>query len=133
MGKSARSVYNASRILTDSISSAVELRRAQSGTYFFVSASAATTITLPEPADGNYFRFIVRDGMTQEITVQTQEGLNMYGPLVTEQGGAGVTITENSNGSVVLGAGAAAGSYLDVMYSNDAWYISGIASGSAWS
>jgi hypothetical protein len=133
MDKSARSVYNASRILTDSISSTVELRRAQSGTYFFVSSSATIAITLPDPVDGNYFRFIVKNGMTQQMTVQSQEGLNMYGPLVTEQGGAGVTITENSNVSITLGAGAAAGSYLDVMCSNSAWYVSGIASGSAWS
>lgn len=133
MGKSARSVYNSSRILTDSLSSTIELRRGQSGTYFFVSASAGITITLPQPVEGNYFRFIIKDGMTQQMTVQAQDGISMYGPLVTEQGGAGVSITENSNTSVVLGAGAAAGSYLDAMYSSNAWYISGIASGSVWS
>ena len=132
MGKSARSTYNSSKILTTPIESSANLRRNQSGTYFFVSSSAAVSFTLPAGQTGNYFRFIIKDGMTQQVTVSSSD--NMYGPLVTQHSAGAVSITENTDGSIVLGAGAAAGSYLDVLYGDDhKWYVSGIASGSAWS
>lgn len=132
MGKSARSTYNSSKILTEALESSADVRRNQTGTYFFVSSSAAISLTLPDGTTGNYFRFIIKDGMTQQVTVSASD--NMYGPLVTQHGGGAVSISENTDNSIVLGAGAAAGSYLDVLYGDDhKWYVSGIASGSAWS
>ena len=79
------------RELTEAVTATNVITAAESGTTFFLDAVGGFTSTLPAPAAGLHFKFVVKTAPTTAYIIATNAGDNvLYGLTVERAGGAGV-------------------------------------------
>mgnify|MGYP003117000338 FL=1 len=105
---------------------------AETGELYFIIATNDVVITLPEPQDGAYFKFLVSKvvGGGKSVIIKTATANTlMDGYLVQESASGNIDALSQSNGSdkdkVTIGAAAAAGSYLECYSDGTKWMCQG--------
>ena len=104
---------------------------AESGTVFFLDAVGGFTSTLPAPAAGLVFTFIVKTAPTTAYIITTNGGSNvLYGKVVERAGGAGVAGAAQDTVNFVASQ-AIIGDRYDFACDGTNWYMTGIVDVSA--
>ena len=108
------------------------INAAETGELYFIIATNDVVVTLPEPQDGAYFKFlvskVVAGGKSVIIKTATANTL-MDGYLVQESASGNIDALSQSNANdndkVTIGAGATAGSYLECYSDGTKWMCQG--------
>ena len=138
VGRAAR-VASKQRIETIDASSANATKvigDAETGELYFIDATNNVTITLPAPADGAYFKFmisvLVGSGKSVVVNAKAANTL-MDGYLIQESQSGNIDVLDQSDASandkVTFGAGALAGSWLECYSDGTKWLCCGRATG----
>jgi len=129
--------------VTEAAGAAVALTAAMSGKTFFINSdSGATTYTLPAPAAGLHYKWIVTANCTDATIIKTADITDTTGDMLVGgllvcsaaavntfvEAGANVnTLTLDDN---VNNAGQGAGSWIEVYCTEDpTWFITGVLNG----
>ena len=141
MAKVGRAARVASKQRTETIDAssadaAKVVGDAETGELYFIDATNSVTITLPAPADGAYFKFMISVlvGSGKTVVVKTKAANTlMDGYLVQESASGEVDALSQSDASandkVTFGAGALAGSWLECYSDGTKWLCCGRATG----
>ena len=128
MAKISRTPFNASRWITDNISSDTTITKKLTGRCLFVTANGTTNLTVNFLDNGCYFKIIAKANTTGAINISfpSMEGVlisdNTSAVALTNAGDAGQTV-------LTLPSGATAGSYVDLICDGEKWYVTGMAHG----
>lgn len=141
MAKVARAARVASkqRVETIDASSADATKviaAAETGELYFIDATNSVTVTLPAPADGAYFKFMisvaVASGKSVVINANAADVL-MDGHLIQENASSNIQVVSQSDASdddkVTFGVGCTAGSFLECYSDGTKWLCYGRATG----
>ena len=104
------------------LSAATTITADQSGTTFLLSGVVGYAITLPSPAAGLKYKFIVQDLFATTDWVITATGAIMYGPLMelsSIQAVAGATTINLELGADTIG------DWISLESDGTNWYVSG--------
>lgn len=111
-----------SSALTVSPSAATTLTASQSGSLVLLDAAAGYAVTLPSPAAGLSFRFVVKSLFATTDWVITSASANMYGTIM--EAGALQAVAGATTINLELGADTI-GDYIDVYSDGTNWYVAG--------
>ena len=104
---------------------------AESGATFYLNAAGGFTSTLPAPALGMWFRFIVKTAPTTAYIIVTTSGSNlMYGMMLERAGGAGVAGAARDTFNFVANQ-AIIGDWVEFYSDGTNWYYRGMVDVSA--
>ena len=100
---------------------------AQSGTTFYLSATGGFTSTLPAPALGLVYRFVVKTAPTgASYIITTTSGSNLlFGMFVERAGGAGVAGAAQDTQNFVVN-NAIVGDWAEYRSDGTNWYLHGM-------
>lgn len=99
---------------------------AESGTTYYLDLAAGFTSTLPAPALGLWFRFIVKTAPTGSYVITTNAGANViYGMFVERAGGAGVAGAAQDTQNFVLNQSKIA-DWAEYFSDGTNWYVRGM-------
>jgi len=100
---------------------------AQSGTTFYLSATGGFTSTLPAPALGLVYRFVVKTAPTgASYIITTTSGSNLlFGMFVERAGGAGVAGAAQDTQNFVVN-NAIVGGWAEYRSDGTKWYLHGM-------
>ena len=141
MAKVARAARVASkqRVETIDASSADATKviaAAETGELYFIDATNDVVVTLPAPADGAYFKFMISAEVAtgKSVIVKTKAADTlMDGYLVQESASGEIDALSQSDASandkVTFGQGATAGSWLECYSDGTKWLCCGRATG----
>ena len=119
------------RNLSEAVTATNVITAAESGTVFFLDAVGGFTSTLPAPAAGLVFTFIVKTAPTTAYIITTNAGGNvLYGKTVERAGGAGVAGAAQDTVNFVASQ-AIIGDRYDFVSDGTNWYMEGIVDVSA--
>lgn len=98
----------------------------ESGTTFFLNAAGGFTSTLPAPAAGLRFKFIVKTAPTTAYVIVTTSGANiMYGMMLERAGTAGVAGAAEDTFNFVAN-NAIVGDWVEFESDGTNWYYHGM-------
>lgn len=99
---------------------------AESGTTYYLNAAGGFTSTLPAPAQGMKFRFIVKTAPTTSYVITTNSGANiLYGMMLERAGGAGVAGAAQDTFNFVANQ-AKIGDWVEFYSDGTNWYYHGM-------
>lgn len=128
MAKIARTPYNASRWLTQKVSSDTNLTIKHTGRCIFVTANGTVNLNINFLDNGSYFKIIVREATAGSINLNFS---SMEGVLVSDDT-TDVRLTnagESNQTTLTIPSGASAGTYVDLLCDGKKWYLNGMAHG----
>ena len=125
MAKIARTPFNASRIITEGISSDKDLLERTTGYTYFVTAASPVNINVRYIDKGSYYKFILKEDSTGDIVVTTP---SLVGLLISDDGS--VSVIEDVGTTLTIPSGAKAGTYVDLICDGSKWYARGMSAGS---
>lgn len=125
MAKISRTPFNASRMITESISSDKTLLKKSTGNTYFVTAPTAVAINIDYADKGCYYKFIIKKDTEATITITTP---SLVGLMISDNGSIGVI--EGAGTTLTIHANAKAGTYVDLVCDGTKWYARGMSSGS---
>lgn len=105
----------------ESVSAALSPAAADSGKTYILNGGTGVAITLPAPASGLSYKFIVGAAFTTDYVI-TATGAIMYG--VVEEAGAVQAVAGATTLTLEDGA-EAVGDYLELLSDGTNWYVSG--------
>ena len=129
--------------VTEAAGAAVGLTAAMSGKVFFINSdSGATTYTLPAPAAGLHYKWIVTANMTDPIIIKTADTTDTTGDMLR---GALYQLANDNDSTVVEASGdvntltlddnaangaCGIGSWVEVICTEDpVWFVTGVING----
>ena len=119
------------RNLSELVTATNVITAAESGTVFFLDVVGGFTSTLPAPAAGLNFSFIVKTAPTTAYIIATNGGANvLYGKVVERAGGAGVAGAAQDTVNFVASQ-AIIGDRYDFVCDGTNWHMKGIVDVSA--
>ena len=109
---------------TETLTGAKTLVEGDSGTLFFLKASAGATITLPALKAGLNFKFIVADNFaTSNWVIDSAEGDNIEGALTV----AGAVVVAGAEDQINLVASAESkGDFVELYCNGTNWFVHGV-------
>lgn len=128
MSKIARTPFNASRMITDQISSSRNLSERTKGYTYFVTADSEIDINISYLDKGSYYKFIIKEETTGSITMTLP---SLVGLMISDVAGT-VSVVEDSGNTLTIPSGAKAGTYIDLLCDGSKWYARGMSAGSAF-
>lgn len=112
--------------LSEVVTAANVLTAAESGTTFYLSAAAGFLTTLPAPALGLHFKFVVKTAPTSNgYTIGTPTADIIYGMAVERAGGAGVAASAEDLITLVANQ-SIPGDWLEIRSDGTNWYVHGM-------
>ena len=131
MAKIARTPFNAARWLTQNISSDAQISNKLTGYSQYVTAdSQAVNLTVNYKEQGCYMKIILVETSSYDLNLvlPAMEGVAIY-----DEGGVDiVSLGDNDETTLILPAGATAGSYFDLICDGDKWYVQAMTHGVTW-
>ncbi len=129
----ARASAAAVALAAEVVTAANIITAAESGKTFYLSLAGGFASTLPAPALGLSFRFIVKTAPTTAYTIGTNAGDNvMFGMMVERVGGAGVAGASRDVFNFVANL-AIVGDWVEFYSDGTNWYYHGMTDASAGS
>ena len=109
---------------TEAVTAANVITAAESGTVYFLNSATEFASTLPAPAAGLHYKFIVKAAPSgASYTIVTNGGANVIQGSATVDGAAVPAVDEDT---ITLTDGAAAvGDWVEVVSDGTNWYVSG--------
>lgn len=140
MAKVARAARNASRMRVETLSGAKTIESAETGELYLVSA--ASTVTLPTPQDGAYFKFILSADITSDSALVIQShaaGAGDFGGAIkisvigstgaaTDMAAAAQKLPSVGKDKLTIGDAskkAHCGSFVECMCDGTNWFLTG--------
>lgn len=112
--------------LSESVVATNVITAAESGTTFYLNAIGGFTSTLPAPALGLYFKFVVKTAPTTAYIITTNGGANvLFGQVVERAGGAGVAGASQDTINFVANQAIIADWY-EFRSDDTNWYVHGM-------
>ena len=112
---------------TASSTASQTLVASDSGTTYFLNAAAGQAVSLPSPADGLRFRFIVATAPTSNTTTVVATAAVIEGSVTV----AGLVIAGANETTITFTANAAlVGDWCELISDGTSWFISGQATAS---
>ena len=141
MSRVARSARVASRQRVETLSGTKTIASAETGELYLVSA--ATTVTLPSPQDGAYFKFIISADITDASALVIKSHAAGSGDMAgcvrrVVEGGTGhvgdnaadaQAATDDGHDKLTIGDSAAAihpGSHVECVSDGTNWFVTGL-------
>ena len=114
------------RELTEAVTTTNVITASESGTTFFLNAVGGFTSTLPAPAAGLNFKFVVKTAPTTAYIITTNAGADvLYGVVVERAGTAGVAGAARDTVNFVASQ-AIIGDTYEFTCDGTNWYMKGI-------
>lgn len=114
---------------TEVVTAANVIAASESGTTFFLNLAGGFTSTLPAPAAGLRFKFIVSTAPTTAYIITTNAGANVLQGTVANNGAEtevnGVDIANQDTINFVANQ-AKVGDYVEMISDGTNWYVSGM-------
>lgn len=115
---------------------AITIYASDSGKTLLVPAQGvASVVTMPALQAGLRYRFLVTAGLGFNFTITPTAGTVTGTCLLLIPGAAAAciisTVIKAANNTIVIGAAATAGTYLDMNCDGNIWYISGVSTTAA--
>lgn len=112
--------------LAEVVTSTNVIAAAESGSTFYLNAVGGFTSTLPVPALGMIFRFVVKTAPTTAYIITTNAGANLiYGMFEERAGGAGVAGAAQDTQNFVA-SNAIIGDWAEYRSDGTNWYVHGM-------
>lgn len=113
-----------SGVSSEELTAASTLTAADSGKTLYLNSATEFATTLPTPADGLNFRFIVKAAPSgASYTVVTNGGSNVIQGSATVNGAAVPAVNEDT--ITFTASAAAVGDWVDLISDGTNWYVSG--------
>ena len=135
MAKVGRAARVASRQRTETITGAKTIGSAETGEiYLFDMPNGAdVTITLPEPQEGAYFKFVCTGASNKSVLLDAGTGRTITGAVYTKDVSTGnLTRAAHSNQKLGFGDNHLVGDYCEIVCDGSNWHICAAWSGVAW-
>lgn len=107
------------------LTAATTLTANDSGKVFFLDLAGGFQVTLPAPAAGLNFRFIVKTAPTTAYTIVTNASANIIRGQQHDAGGAAGDVGATDDTITFVAGQAVAGDRVDVFADSAAWYAYG--------
>ena len=117
------------RVDSQDLTSTTALTAEESGKTCFLATAGGFVTTLPAPATGLKFKFVIKVAPTGDYTIVTSGSANiMIGFFAVHADGAGPTVATAGDTITFVAAGSAAkvGDWCEVESDGTSWYISGM-------